>query len=471
MVLDNNQMSRRRFLSNSGKAAALMTTGAFLSCRAAETITNRQTRVLGANDTVTLAVVGIHGQGQSHLSCFSKMKGVRIKTICDVDSNLYGPAEKLATDCGIEKIAFEKDIRKVLEDKDIDAISIATPEQWHSLMTIWACRAGKDVYVEKPVSHNIREGRKSVEAAAKYKRIVAAGTQQRSFPHVIEAMKLLKEGAIGDVYMARGLCFKSRESIGRKPDGPVPAGVDYDLWLGPAPNRPFNPNRFHYNWHWFWDYGCGDIGNQGVHEMDVARWGLDKNSMPSKIFSTGGYYAFDSDQQTPNTQVATYQWPDGKILQFEVRGLYTNTEGGSRAAIGNFFYGSEGWMHVDITGFQTYLGRNNQPGPSGKAVLISEEKSIGGPEGFDEGAAHESSRMFHRQNFIDAVRSGTPGDLNADILQGHLSSSLCHLANISYRLGRQLQFDSDTEKFVGDDEANRMLTRRYRAPFVVPQDV
>ncbi len=450
-------MDRRNFIKTTSAAAGVLTTTLFGKKNFAK------------NDTVTMAIVGIHGQGKSHLQHFANIPGVRVKTICEVDERLYPQASELAQKHGIEKVHFEHDLRRVLEDKDIDAISIATPEHWHALQTIWACQAGKDVYVEKPVSHNIRESRKSVQAARKYNRVVAPGTQQRSYPHVQKAMQLLREGVIGDVYMAKGLCFKPRESIGRQPDGPVPQGVHYDLWLGPAPYRPFNPNRFHYNWHWFWDYGCADIGNQGVHEMDVAFWGLGKYNLPARVFCTGGYFAFDSDQETPNTQLAVFEWEDGKILQFEVRGLYTNKEDDLK--IGNLFFGTEGWMRVNIAGFQTFMGRKNEPGPAMDAVVVSELKAIGGPQGFHEGHFHSSSRIMHRANFIDAVRSGRMSDLNADILIGHKSTSLCHLANISYRLGRRLKFDAHGERFVDDKEADSYLTRNYRHPFVVPEAV
>ena len=451
-------MKRRKFIGDAVKASAGVMVAGSLGRKS-----------FAKNDEITMAVVGIHGQGKSHFRCFNAIGGVRIKTICEVDQRLYPDAVTFAKSLGVEKIHFEHDIRRVLEDRDIDAISIATPEQWHSLMVIWACQAGKDVYVEKPVSHNIWEGRKSVEAARKYNRIVATGTQQRSFPHIREAMKLLHSGAIGDVFMARGLCFKPRESIGRKQDSPVPEGVHYDLWLGPAPLRPFNENRFHYNWHWFWDYGCGDIGNQGVHEMDTARWGLNKSTLPVRVHSAGGYLAFDSDQETPNTQTTTFEWEDGKILQFEVRGLYTNDEHGTK--IGNLFYGTEGWMHVDINGFRTYLGRKNEPGPSMEAVLVSSEAGVGGPKGFTETGAHTSSRIMHRENFIKAVRSRKVLDLTADILDGHFSSALCHLANISYRPGRELRFDPHSERFVADEQANGYLKRDYRHPYVVPENV
>jgi len=451
-------MNRRSFIKNSAAGAAGLIVADFLAQKS-----------YSKNDEITMAVVGIHGQGQSHLRCFNDIPGVKVKTICDVDERLFADAQKLAKDLGIDKIHFEYDLRRVLDDKDIDAISIATPEHWHSLQTIWACQAGKDVYVEKPVSHNIWEGRKSVEAARKYNRIVAAGTQQRSYPHVIEAIKLLHSGVIGDVYMAKGLCFKPRESIGRKTDSPVPDGVHYDLWLGSAPWRPFNENRFHYNWHWFWDYGCADIGNQGVHEIDTARWGLNKRTHPNKIHCVGGYFAFNSDQETPNTQLATFEWDDGKLLQFEVRGLYTNAEDDLK--IGNLFYGTEGWMHLNIEGFSTFLGREDEPGPSMDANIAVEQSGIGGPQGFLEGYAHASSRLIHRANFIQALRSRNVTDLSADILEGHVSSSLCHLANLSYRLGRELRFDSHSEQFIGDDQANGYLTKEYRFPYVVPDKV
>ena len=451
-------MKRRNFV----KSGALSTTGLIIS--AAKT-----RKSVAKNDEITLAVVGINGQGKSHLRCFNAIDGVRIKTICDVDERLYAGAMEFAGNLGVEDLHFEPDLRRVLDDKDIDAVSIATPEHWHALQTIWACQAGKDVYVEKPVSHNISEGRISCDAARKYNRIVAAGTQQRSFPHIQEAIRLLHEGVIGDVYMAKGLCFKARDSIGHKENSPVPEGIHYDLWLGPAPLRPFNENRFHYNWHWFWDYGCADIGNQGVHEIDTARWGLNKNTHPKKIHCVGGYYAFDSDQETPNTQFVTFEWDDGVILQFEVRGLYSNAEDELR--IGNLFYGTEGWMHLDINGFSTYFGRKNEPGPSMEAITVTDEQGIGGPKGFAEGNAHSSSRIMHRENFINAVRSRDVSGLTADIIQGHLSSSLCHLANISYRLDRKLQFDNRTERFVGDDIADAYLTRDYRHPYIMPESL
>jgi predicted dehydrogenase len=308
-------------------------------------------------------------------------------------------------------------------------------------------QAGKDVYVEKPCSHNVYEGRKLVQAARHHKRIVQHGTQIRSSKAIREAIQKLEEGVIGEVYMAKGLCYKWRSSIGRAKEESVPGGVHYDLWLGPAPQRAFTRNRFHYNWHWHWDYGNGDIGNQGVHQMDVARWGLGVG-LPKKVQSMGGHFLFDDDQETPNTQIATFSYPDEKkMLVFEVRHWVTNgenlTDQGS-GAVGNIFYGSEGILIMpSYSSYKVLLGRKLEPGPSGSA---------GGD---------------HFANFIDAVRARDATKLHADIEEGHLSSTLCHLANLAYRAGRTLEFDPKTESFNGDKEANALLTREYREPYVV----
>jgi len=336
-------------------------------------------------------------------------------------------------------------LRKVLDDKDIDAVSIATPNHWHALAAIWACQAGKDVYVEKPVSHNVSEGRRMVEAARKYGRIVQTGTQCRSHQGIQDAVEFLRAGKLGKLYMAKGLCYKPRGSIGHKADAPVPQGVDYNLWLGPAPERPFNPNRFHYNWHWFWDYGNGDLGNQGIHQMDIARWGLGKAEFPKAVQTSGGRFGYSDDGQTPNTELVAFEFDDCE-LQFEVRGLSTNDEAGVR--VGNLFYGTEGVMAIpSYTTWQTFLGPKLEKGP-------------GGTGGGD-----------HYANFLKAVKSRDAKSLSADIEEGHLSSAYCHLGNIAYRLGRKLQINPSTESFVNDSEADSYLTRSYRAPFVVPTQV
>ncbi len=441
---EHSKIDRRKFLLHStgataGLLAPLMVTRTFA----------------GANDRVRMAVVGLRGQGGSHIRSITALPDAELAALCDVDESVLARRVKELAARNIKPSTYT-DMRKLFEDKSIDAVSFATPNHWHALGAIWACQAGKDVYVEKPASHNIWEGRKMVEAARKYNRIVQVGTQSRSSPALREAVQKLREGVIGDVYMARGLCFKWRDTIGRKPDGPVPDGVHYDLWTGPAPQRPFNPNRFHYNWHWNWDYGNGDIGNQGIHEMDIARWGLGVK-LPTRVQSMGGHFMFDDDQETPNTQVATLEFHDtGKktLLVFEVRHWMTNSEAGiseggaSQNVIGNLFYGSKGYLAIDgYTSYRIFLGREQTPGPS---------RMEGGG---------------HHQNFLQAVRSRKVEDLNADIEEGHRSAVCMHLANISYRTGRSIDFDPATEKISGDPEASRQLTRKYRPPFVVPDKV
>jgi predicted dehydrogenase len=443
-------IGRRTFLGTAAKAAALSTV-------AAPVVSNT---VLGANDRINLAVLGIRIRGGQHCRGFTQIPGVRVKTLCDPDENLF--AERVAEVDGFQgyKPGTEYDLRRVFEDKDIDAVTIATCDHWHALAAIWACQAGKHVYVEKPTSHNIFEGRKIVEAARRYDRIVCSGMQNRSLNGPRSAMKFLHEGGIGDVYMARALCYKPRDSIGFMQDAPIPDGVHYDLWLGPAPLCTFNPNRFHYNWHWYWDYGMPDMGNQGPHQMDIARWGLNKSEAATKVKSVGGYFAFDSQQETPNTQTTLFEYDDGKIIQFETRGVYTNPEEGVK--IGNLFYGSKGWLWLNGNTWKSYFGRKNEPGPS----FSSKDQ-----EAADPGNLAGSGSEAHYINFINTIRSGNPHDLTADILEGHKTTTLIHMGNISYRLGRELTFDSHGEQFVGDDQANEYLTRNYRYPYVVPETV
>jgi len=463
MASKSKKISRREFLDRSTRTAAgVLAAGALASCAGQKIVYAPKSRVIGANERINMAVIGIRGRGRGHIEEFAKIPNVRVKTLCDIDERLYAYRVKKAADIQGYTPGTEYDLRRVFDDKDIDAVSTATPNHWHALVTIWACQAGKHVYVEKPCSHNIFEGRKMIEAAGRYNRIVYVGFQSRSSKNVRQAMKLLHDGVLGDIYMAKGLCYKPRNGWKVVPNSPVPPGVHYDLWLGPADYQPFNENHFHYKWHWFWNTGNGDIGNQGVHQMDVARWGINKNEHPVKISSSGGYFAFpDCDQQTANTQVATYEYADGKILQFEVRGRYTNGENGVR--IGNLFFGTRGWMSLNSHGdtWQTFFGRKNEPGPT----------SEGAEAGADPSNLAGSGGGGHFANFIRALRSGRKEDIPADIEGGHLSAALCHMANISYRLGRKLVFNGAKEKFVGDKQANRMLTRKYRKPYVVPDRV
>jgi predicted dehydrogenase len=407
------------------------------------------------NDTVRVACAGIRGQGRHHIKVYSEMPNVEVAALCDVDESILNHRVKDLEQKGKKRPAAYTDFRRMLEDKSIDAVSIASPNHWHTLQTIWACQAGKDVYVEKPLSHNIFESRQIVAAAKKYGRIVQHGSNSRSGASIIEGVRKMREGVIGDVYMARGLCFKWRNTIGRTPPEIVPDGVHYDLWLGPAPKREFTRNRFHYNWHWFWDYGNGDFGNQGIHELDIARWGLGVK-YPTKVSAMGGHYMFDDDQETPNTLVVTYEFDEGgrkTLMVFEVRHWISNHEagiGGDKPGntVGNIFYGSNGYLVIDGYGkYYSFLGKEQQPGPS---------------------RVEEGDNWA---NFIQAVRDRKPESLNAPVEEGAISCTLMHLGNIAYRLGRTIQFDAATMSCPGDEEANRMLTRAYREPFVVPEAV
>jgi predicted dehydrogenase len=414
-------------------------------------------KAAGANDRIRVAVVGLRGRGRDHIEEFGRNPGSSVAAVCDIDTAQIERAVQLTEKVQGRKPKTYRDIRRLLEDKDIDAVSIATCNHWHALATVWACQAGKDVYVEKPASHNIWEGRRMVEAARKYRRIVQVGMQNRSLAHVRRAIELLHQGVIGKVYMAKGLCYKRRKSIGREANAPAPPGVDYDLWLGPAPMRPFNPNRFHYNWHWFWDTGNGDIGNQGPHQMDLARWGLNQRTLPTKVYSTGGKFIYDDDQETPNTQLAAFDYKDCRLV-FEVRGFPTGGESGISLIdsnfIGNLFFGSEGTLALDGSGFRIYLGESRE---------LADQATLSEPRVADTAP--------HVENFLKAVRSRKSADLAADILEGHLSTALCHLANISYRTGRSLVFDPATETFTHDPDADSYLSRAYREPFVVPAKV
>jgi predicted dehydrogenase len=482
----DQDMTRRDFTSRVGAAAAGVALGGPFFTTSAQS----NGRVIGANDRIVIAHIGVRGQGNSLKRGFARLENVEIKTLCDIDANLAPSRinDEALKDVPSFKPGFVQDLRKVLDDKDVDAVVIATPNHWHALATIWAAQAGKHVYVEKPASHTVWEGRRMVEAARHYNRIVQVGTMNRSRPAVRNAIKFMQDGGIGKVYMARGLCFKPRLSIGKYPDGPMQPGekfaltttstsyepaydaqylskVDYDLWLGPAPKRPFNRNRFHYNWHWHWEYGNGDTGNQGPHQFDIARWGLGKQEHPVKVSSMGGYFGAESSQETPDMQTALFEYADGTILEFGTRGEHTNAEGDIR--IGNLFYGSKGWVWLDETGLNwgSYLGAvgaKNEKGPgSGTAVGAGEPVGLSTSEG------------NHFQNFVDAIRANDPKVLTCDILEGHLSSTLPHLANISYRVGRGLRFDGKAERFEDDKKADALLNRDggYRKGFEIPKSL
>ena len=433
--MQNTPYSRRKFIQTAAVGTVVLGLPTIIPSRA-----------FGANDRMRVAVIGLNGRGKDHISGFSKLENVEVATLCDVDDVVL---QKTASDFETKykrKVKLEQDLRKVYDDKDIDAVSIATPNHWHALAAIWACQAGKDVYVEKPACHNLYEGRKLVEAAAKYNRIVQHGVQLRSSVAIQEAIQHLRDGLIGKVYMARGTVYKWRADIGNLGNSPVPQGLNWDLWQGPAQAREFSKNYVHYNWHWFWDYGNGDIGNQGIHETDLCMWGLDVG-LPEKITSAGGKFLWNDCKETPEVLTSTYHYPkQGKIIEFEVRPWMTNKEDG--VEVGNMFYGDKGYMVINgYSDYKTYLGRNREPGPG---------RNAGGD---------------HYKNFVDAVRAKDKKILNGPVETAYLAASLAHLGNISYRLGRSLNFDPQKELFVGDKEANAMLTRKYRAPYLIPATV
>lgn len=392
------------------------------------------------NEKIVMAVLGVNGRGRGLLSGFSAFDDVEIAAICDPDECAASGALKSINARQKRTPKVHKDLRKVFEDRDINAVAIAAPDHWHALATIWACQAGKHVYVEKPISHNLVEGRRMVEAARKYDRIVQVGTQRRSGAHFLSAAEFVRSGKLGKVPFVRTWIAGNRPSIGHKADAPVPTGVDYDLWLGPAPQRAFNPNRFHYEWHWNWDYGTGELGNNGIHMLDVARMilGLDA---PKTISCGGGKLFYDDDRQTPDTQVVVYDFP-GTTVVWEHR-IWSKT-GVEGEGSGIVLYGEKGTLVFDRKGWHVHDG----------------------VEGSDKSAPIEKP---HLSNFLDSVRQHKRP--NADIEEGHKSTRLCHLGNIAYRVGRRLSFDASTETIRDDKAANALLRRTYREPFVVPDKV
>ena len=444
-------------------------------------------KVLGANDRVRVAVIGLHDRGRDHIRALSRIKNVEIAALCDVYQPLLdqrlGQVEKM----GKPRPKGYQDLRKLFDDKSIDAVSIATPNSWHTLMGIWASQAGKDFYVEKPCAHNLWEGQQLHRAVKRYNRIAQHGTQCRASIAYKSAMEKLHNGLIGDIYMARGLCFKWRNTIGTTPPSPIPQGLDYNLWQGPAPEHVFTKNRFLYNWHWFWWYGNGDIGNQGIHQIDAARWGLGMR-FPNKISAVGGHFMFDDDQQTPNTLHVAFEYhiPNAKpkMLEFEVRHWMTNHEAeigtpelgtpaphrrpaaasgqmppmGAPSSIGAIFYGTKGYLSMgdeDAQTWRTWMGEEQEPGPT-------------------EESRNSDDTVRNFQNWIDCVRSRNSKDLDAPIEEAYVSAGLMQLANASYRVGRTLHFNPSTEEVIGDKEAALILRdgdRGYRKPFVIPEVV
>jgi predicted dehydrogenase len=446
---------------------------------------------VGPNEKVRVAVVGAGGRGQSHLGGFAGKPGTTVTHICDCDEKAgQRSCEATAEKQNGQKPIWVQDMRRLLDNKEIDAISIATPNHWHSLGAIWAIQAGKDVYVEKPVSHNVLEGRRVVQAARKHNRIVQTGTQSRSNPGMRAAMEFIHGGGIGKVTVARGLCYKTRNSIGPRGNYPIPKEVDYDLWSGPAPILAVTRPKFHYDWHWQWEYGNGDLGNQGIHQVDLCRWALNVGQLSNGIFSLGGRWGYEDAGETANTQLLLHDYGD-KQLAFEVRGLKTSDYKG--AMVGIIIEGTAGYLVA--TSYEVATAFDKE----GKVL-----------KQFTGGGDHH-----HYKNFEDAVRKRDYKLLNADIEEGHLSSALCHLGNISYRLGKSvknaevpellksmpqaallgdmwdrttkhleennvkdysvmigpsLPFNPKAEKFVDNPIADTMLTREYRTGYELPTE-
>jgi predicted dehydrogenase len=427
-------LDRRTFLSASG---AVLTGVTLLSANAAKA---------APSERVNLGLVGIRGRGRSVASTFARLPNAQITHLCDVNTEYFEPIGKLIADIQKSEPKCVQDLRRLLEDKTVDGLIVATPDHWHALATIWGCQAGKHVYVEKPISHNIFEGRKMVEAARKYNRMVQVGTQSRSVPHMIEAIAYVQSGKIGKVHMAKAWNSQLRRRVPAVPDSAAPGTLDWNIWQGPAPQRPFNTNRYSYGWRWYWDYGTGDMGNDGVHDLDIARWGLgvdfptSANCTAAKLFFTG------DSQETPDTQVVTFEFPQKQaVLLYEQR-LWApyHLEGYEN---GVAFYGTEGYVLLGRTSWKV-IGRGN------KEVLNKKE-------GFTD--------VPHAENFLASIK-GT-SKLNCDIEEGHRSTLLAHLGNISYRVGRPLKFDVKAESIIGDTEAAQMLKRKGRKGFEIPEQV
>jgi predicted dehydrogenase len=402
-----------------------------------------------ATDKLVVGLIGCGGRGVHDAGLFRKTPNIEVAYVCDVDE---GRRQSAAKSLGVASDKTVHDLRRILDDKSVDAVIIATPDHWHSIAAILACDAGKHVYVEKPVSHNIREGRLLVDAAERNKRQVQHGTQSRSTSMMVEAVKLLREGIIGNVMVAKCWNIQRRGSIGRGQDIAPPKGFDYDTWVGPATMIPYRTNRVHNRWTWWYHFGTGDMGNDGVHDIDYTRWGLGVDTHPNKVSALGGKFQFDDDQEFPDTQQVTFEYSgDGrpgnrKLLIYEQRLWSTNyphnTDSGAE------FYGTQGQMFLSRRGKIEVLSDRNQP----VSITIN-------PEAQNDAA--------HVQNFCDAIRTGAK--LNADALTGHLSTSLCHLGNIATRLGRSLIFDPKQEQIIGDEEANGLVRRPYREHWATPR--
>jgi predicted dehydrogenase len=420
-------VNRRRFLHSTTLAGATL-----LSQSAA-----------GADDPVRIAIIGVGGRGNQLMREFAKIPFVQIGAVVDPDGNRTEQAAGWVRENTGHRPIAASDMRTVFDDPSIHAVLVSTTNHWHALTAIWAMQAGKDVYLEKPVSYNIFEGQKVVEAARKYDRIVQGGTQRRSGGRWRKAIQLMHEGTIGDIYLSKWVFPGNRNSIGFKPVEPPPNWLNWDLWVGPAQMEPYHGNLVHYNWHWFWNFGNGELGNNGPHLADIARWAMQKE-LPVRVRSWGGRWGYTDQAETPNTQTVEWEFDDGRAMHAELRGLYT------AEPMSWDFFGTKGHLHLFADGrCSIRLGRNKQQEPEPEPLP-------------DEN---------HYQNFAEAVRSRNRATLNAEVNETVLSTAFCHLGNIAYRVGEELHFDPKIQRFLNNDIANSMLTRNYRAPYIVPETV
>jgi predicted dehydrogenase len=476
-----SSLTRREFLENSMLAAA-----ATVAAALPKSLTAAETRPVSANDKITVGIIGCGIRGKQHARELAKLPDCEIASVCDPDPTRMDEVAAQLVEAKRARPKTVQDLRALLDDKSIDAVFVATPNHWHVLAAIWAMQAGKDVYVEKPVSHNVVEGRRMVQAARKLGRICQGGTQYRSSGPNMEAVAYMREGKLGDVKLARSIVYGGRGSIGAPGEYPVPGNVDYNLYCGPAPMGPLRRPKLHYDWHWFWDTGNGELGNNNIHSLDVLRWGLGVTGLGRSVVSFGGRVGYKDAAETPNTQVCVFDFGDKTIIS-ETRGLKTEP-----FAIkgGNIFYGTKG---IIAAGSLFDLEGN----------LVR---------------AFEGKGENHFANFLKAVRSRKASDLRADIEEGHQSTALCHIGNISYRLGQpasaseikaqlgklktaadhaletfertethlaankvdlaqtsltfgaSLQIDSGKERFANNRAANFLLAREYRSPFVLPSE-
>jgi len=435
--------SRRTFLTKAGLGMAAVAAGGAVEAAA------------GDDRRLVVGVIGPGGMGSAHLRTLVRRKDVEVAWVCDVDQQRLAKAAKVVKDASGKSAKTASDLRKVLDDKAVDAVFIATPDHWHAPAAILALDAGKHVYVEKPCCHNIREGRLMADAVKRSGKRLQVGTQTRSTAFVQEAMKRLHAGEIGDVLVAKAWNSQRRRSIGKTKPSQPPSHLDFDTWTGPAPRVPYRTNLLHGIWRWWYDFGCGDIGNDGVHDIDVACWGLGATTHPSTASCIGGKYFFDDDQQFPDTQYAVFEYPaEGKSksqkkqLIFEQRIWSPYVQEGYEN--GAAFYGTKGMLIVGHTvGWKLYGPRNK---------LIDQRTG-------------RADLAAHHQNFFDCIR-GKQKTLNADVAAGHLSATIVHLANIAARTRRQLEFDPRTERITNDSAADALVSRQYRkSHWAVPKGV